>query len=91
MLVYFLSSIIGTLSREIHIAHITLLRTYTLHTCHYCAHTYWTHAIIAHMIPHGLTTFHAKRDSNYVFIVFFDGAPVRGHSKYCIHAYILQH
>jgi len=28
---------------------MTLLRTYTLHTWHYCAHTHYTHDIIAHM------------------------------------------
>jgi len=36
-----------------HIAHMTLLRTYALHTWLYCAHTHWTHDFayihIAHM------------------------------------------
>jgi len=37
------------LNINIHIAHMTLLRTDTLHTWHYCAHTHCTHDIIAHI------------------------------------------
>jgi len=48
---------------HIHITHMTLLRTYTLHTWHYYAYT--------HMIPHGLTTFHAKRDSTQTYVSNF--------------------
>jgi len=41
---------------------------------HYCAHTHYTHGIIVHMISHGLTTFHAKRDSMRTYEFFDSGA-----------------
>jgi len=42
-----------------------------LHTRHYFANTRCTHGIIAHMISHRSTTFHAKQDLTQTHVFNF--------------------